>query len=409
MKNTKSRMQKIMQKNINSFLQLGYFLDYKNPDLSFDFSGVDKEKYVGATEQELIEEGSKLWLEAISANFKPNEKHLVPISGGLDSRAVLAGLLKHTDAQNIHTYTFGTPKTLDYEIGSYVAKKVCSKHTSFDLTQYQYTQEELEDISTRIDRQTILFHHPPVWQLDKRFKELQLWSGFMGDPIAGSKLDTSLSKDEEINKYLKSNLYTKSLIFRELNELAEVVEPAILDSKILTPLEEIDFINRQLKFIAPHVLMEGFDYKLPFLNEVFFDFMLSIPNKYREGQYLYKKILLHTFPKEFSWKTKTNFGLPLKASKQRVFINRVKDKVVRVMGVTGVNVNYLDFNQKIRSKPDLRNIISLNIHDLKDRNVIDWLDPVKILNTHLAGKGNHADALIVLASLEIHLKSGLKL
>ena len=76
-------MQKIMQKNINSFLQLGYFLDYKNPDLSFDFSGVDKEKYAGATEQELIEEGSKLWLEAISANFKPNEKHLVPISGGL--------------------------------------------------------------------------------------------------------------------------------------------------------------------------------------------------------------------------------------------------------------------------------------------------------------------------------------
>lgn len=398
-----------MQKNINSFLQLGYFLDYKNPDLSFDFSGVDKEKYAGATEQELIEEGSKLWLEAISENFKSNEKHLVPISGGLDSRAVLAGLLKHTDAQNIHTYTFGTPKTLDYEIGSYVAKKIGTKHTSFDLTQYKYKQAELEDISTRINRQTILFHHPPVWQLDKRFKELQLWSGFLGDSVSGDKIDLSLNKGEEFTKYLKKNLYTKSLSFGELNELAEVVEPAILDNQILTPLEEIDFINRQLKFIAPHVLMEGFDYKLPFLNEVFFNFMLSIPNKYREGQYLYKEILLHTFPKEFSWKTKTNLGLPLKASQARCFFKKVENKIVRTMRLKSKSTNYLDFDYHIRNKPDLRAVISANVMDLKKRDVVSWIDPEKIINAHLSGKANHADALIVLASLEIHLKTGLKL
>lgn len=398
-----------MQKNINSFLQLGYFLDYKNPNLSFDFSGVDKEKYAGATEQELIEEGSRLWLEAISASFRSNEKHLVPISGGLDSRAVLAGLLKHTDAKNIHTYTFGTPKTLDYEVGSYVAKKTSTKHTNFDLTQYQYTQEELEDISTRIDRQTILFHHPPVWQLDKEYKELELWSGFMGDPIAGSKLDTSLNKAEEINKYLKSNLYTKSLSFGELNELAEIVEPAILDCNVLTPLEEIDFINRQLKFIAPHVLIDGFDYKLPFLNKDFFGFMLSIPNKYREGQYLYKEILLHTFPKEFSWKTKTNLGLPLRASPACHFFKKVENKIAHTMRLKSKSINYLDFNYHIRNKPDLRAIISANVMDLKKRDIVNWIDPEKILNIHLSGKANYADALIVLASLEIHLKTGLKL
>jgi hypothetical protein len=32
-----------------------------------------------------------------------------------------------------------------------------------------------------------------------------------------------------------------------------------------------------------------------------------------------------------------------------------------------------------------------------------------ILNNHLTNKGNYADALIVLASLEIHLKNGLKI
>jgi hypothetical protein len=47
--------------------------------------------------------------------------------------------------------------------------------------------------------------------------------------------------------------------------------------------------------------------------------------------------------------------------------------------------------------------------DLNQRNIIDWVDIETILNDHLAKKGDFSDALIVLASLEIHLKSGLSL
>lgn len=46
---------------------------------------------------------------------------------------------------------------------------------------------------------------------------------------------------------------------------------------------------------------------------------------------------------------------------------------------------------------------------LKSRNIIDWIGMGKILNNHLSKKGNYADALIVLTSLEVHLKSGMKL
>lgn len=400
-----------MQKNINSFLQLGYFLDYKNPDLSFDFSGVDKEKYTGATEQELIEEGSKLWLEAISENFKSNEKHLVPISGGLDSRAVLAGLLKHTDAQNIHSYTFGTPKTLDYEIGSYIAKKLGTKHTNFDLTQYQYTQEELEDISLRVDRQTVLFHHAPIWEIDRKYTGFRLWSGFGGDAFTGVKYkqDESTSVECAFEKYLKNNRYVKSMELRNPRVSKEEYTSSIRPWAGVSYDELIVFDNIVLKFEAPHVTLKGFDYVLPVLHEPWLNFMLSIPNKYREGQYLYKEILLHTFPKEFSWKTKTNLGLPLKASQARCFFKKVENKIVHTMRLKSKSTNYLDFDYHIRNKPDLRAVISANVMDLKKRNVVSWIDPEKILNAHLSGKANHADALIVLASLEIHLKTGLKL
>lgn len=400
-----------MQKNINSFLQLGYFLDYKNPNLSFDFSGVDKEKYAGATEQELIEEGSRLWLEAISTSFRYNEKHLVPISGGLDSRAVLAGLLKHTDAKNIHTYTFGTPKTLDYEVGNFVAKKVGTKQTSFDLTQYQYTQEELEDISVRIDRQTILFHHAPIWKIDNIFKGLTLWSGLGGDVFTGVKYkkNESTSIESAFEKYFLDSKYVKSINLAAPTNLKQSYVNIIKPWQGVSYDELIAFESIVPKFEAAHVTLKGFDYKLPFLNKDFFDFMLSIPNKYREGQYLYKEILLHTFPKEFSWKTKTNLGLPLRASPARRFLKKVENKIAHTMRLKSKSINYLDFNYHIRNKPDLRAIISANVMDLKKRDIVNWIDPEKILNIHLSGKANHADALIVLASLEIHLKTGLKL
>lgn len=401
----------IMDKaNLHGFLQLGYFLDYDNPNYKFDFSGINKEKYAEASLTELVNEGGRLWVEAISANFNSNDKHLVPISGGLDSRAILAGLLKHTEAKNIYTYTFGTPKTLDYEIGNYIAKKLGTKHTSYDLTKHIYSQEELEDISKRVDRQTILFQHPPVHKIIDNYVGFQLWSGFMGDPIAGSKLVECDNGENIYSFFIKKNIYTKSVPLGKSDEVKALIGLPRVNNKLLTRHEAIDFENRQLKFIAPHVLMNGFDYKLPFLEKSFFDFMLSAPNKYRLNQLLYKEILLKLFPKEFSYKTKTNFGLPLKATKQRVLVKRVQDKISRTIGIgSPVTTNYLDFNKKIREKEDLRKIISNNILDLKQRNIVDWIDIERILTTHLSGKGNHADALIVLASLEIHLKTGLKL
>ena len=147
------------KQNLNSFLKLGYFLDYKNKDISINVSNIDKQKYQDIEEYELIKIGSKLWKESICSNFDTNQKHLVPISGGLDSRAILSALLEHTEAKNIYTYTFGTPNTLDYDVGNYVSKKLGTKHTSFDLTQYNFNQKELEDISKRVNFQTILFHH----------------------------------------------------------------------------------------------------------------------------------------------------------------------------------------------------------------------------------------------------------
>lgn len=402
-----------MQKqNLTSFLKYGFFLTPQNSRFNIDLSGINKIRYEKVPFEDLVSIGCNLWKEAISHNFDVAQKHLVPISGGLDSRAILAGLLAHTDASNIYTYTFGSPNTLDYDVGNYVARKIGTQHTNFDLTKYMYSQRELEAISRRVGFQTVLFHHPPVWEIDKRFQGCQVWSGFMGDPLAGSKLSTTPSKslEEARQKFASKNQYFAGLDFTDGTPHDEIIDCNLIDGSLLTFDEQLDFQNRQEKFIAPHVLMKGYSYKTPFLYKPWVDFMLSMPNHLRLDQMLYKNILTRSFPVEFSYKTKTNYGLSLNASNGAVVTKKIIDKFLRTTGFSsGVNVNYLDFRKQIIKKPDLKKIIINNISDLSRRGIIDWIDFEALISDHFLKKTDRSGALIILASLEIHIKAGLKL
>jgi hypothetical protein len=397
------------QDNLNSFLAFGYFLDYK-PKINIDLSGIDKSKYESVPEPELIKIGGDLWREAIDKNFEPEQKHVVPLSGGLDSRAILAGLLEFTDAENIYTYTFGVPGAYDYDIGSFIAKKIGTKHTIYDLSKYHYSQDELEDISKRVDFQTILFHHPPVWEVDKKFNEMNVWSGAIIDVFFGRHFHQLKAKNwnDAIQNSFKENIYVKSVnlmncSFDSLFDLVDYNEDYI---NIFEFEHIIDLLNRQIKFIAPHVLMKGYSYKLLFNNDLS-RFSSSIPNHLRENQYLYKKIFLSYYPDFFALKTKTNYGMTLKTDRRIVFLHRLLLYAKRKLKIfSNPMINYIDFNRGIREREDLKNIIYSNIMDLKQRKIVDWIDIDGIWKRHINKQANHADALIVLASLEIHLKAG---
>lgn len=95
--------------NLNSFLKLGYFIKYRNEEFLLDFSHIDRSKYRDYSEDELVKIGTAKFMDAIANEFRTDQQHVIPLSGGLDSRAILAALLKFTPASHIKTYTFGTP------------------------------------------------------------------------------------------------------------------------------------------------------------------------------------------------------------------------------------------------------------------------------------------------------------
>jgi hypothetical protein len=399
----------LSRERLAGFLWAGYFLDSDAQSFPVRTNGIDKGRFDGLDRPELVDTGVDLLRAAIAANFQAGSQPVIPLSGGLDSRAILAGLLQHVEARNIQTYTFGTPGTYDFEIGRLVAARVGTRHESFDLTQYRYDQAELEDISRRVRGRTVLFHHAPVWQVDRMYAGCEIWSGFLGDPLAGSHLQAQASATVPIARarFIERNRYVKSIDLTPPGlDLGGFVDFApVCTPDQLTLDEQIDFAVRQTGFVAPHVLMRGFTYRLPFLYPPWVDFMLSVDNRYRRGQSLYKDILVRAFPDVFSLATKTNRGLPLGAARASVNARKLVDRARRGLGMLSRTLNYLDFDRQIRQKPDLRQVIESNVRDFAGRGLVDWTDVTGILESHMSGKARHSDALLVLASLEIHLKS----
>ena len=269
-------------------------------------------------------------------------------------------------------------------------------------------------VSKNIDHQSILFHHPPFSSLMNKYSDFQIWSGFMGDPIAGSHLlkNPSKNKEEAIINFINKNTFVKSCNLSNNSDSSRVLR-TYLSSEIISKsnsitLDELfDFNCRQLRYIAPHVLMDGFNYNTPFLDEDWFSFMMSIPNNYRENQYLYNEILINSFPKLFKYKTKHNSGLSLGANKIRIKVQKGLHFIKRKSSVfTDPHINYIDFSNGIRQRKDLNKLVYNNIMDLKDRKMVEWIDIDQIWKNHINKLTNHADALLTLASLEIHLKAG---
>jgi hypothetical protein len=346
--------------------------------------------------------------------------HVIPLSGGLDSRAILGGLLKNLDSREIQIVTFGSPGTWDYEIGQQVARAVRVRCELIDLTKGSWRWNTNDLVETAIQTKC------PVWIFDAHVNRQvayrygtapTYWSGFMGDPLAGSHLLPTDSADwrQAQSFFVQRNRFVRLLELAPtgFDPKRHLPEKPFSDNTPLCYDEQLDFGIRQQCLIRHIVLPIGYDYQTPFLQKEWINFILSVPRPYRAGQYLYKEILKAAYPALFSLPTKTNFGLPLNVRGWRKSLQVGKLHVGSIArrlfpwrnwGVFP-GINYIDFNHGLRKRSDLQQVIYENIHDLKKRKIIDWVDIDRIWCTHQNHQGNFADALTLFASLEIFLKA----
>jgi len=399
---------------IDSFLRLGYFIDYSKERAPIDFSRIDKARYADLSRSELIDVGVDAIHKTFAELWQSNRNHVVPLSGGLDSRLILGALLDHSEARELFTFTYGIPGSYDYEIGNAIAQEIGTRHTAIPLNKQSYLVEDEIEAAVRTDLQGVLFHHPPLSQLDSLFPGSLFWSGYVGDAVAGSHLHEPPSSTLEEAKriHLKNRTIVRSTRLHRCSDadLLERMDGGRLDPDLLTWDEQVLFDEACAKFTAPLVLFRGFAFVTPLVNSPWMDFMFSVPTKYRLGQKLMIDIGRAAFPKLFDLPSKNRLGhrfdTPDVVVKATFWLNRVRKLTHQFLpSVNYPSIQYSDFNEGIRSNPNLRRIVWDSIEDLRRRGICDWVDIDRIWQRHDRRIRNHGDALIVLASLELIFKA----
>lgn len=388
------------EEEIRFFLKMGYFPIYRAwPELDWGF--IDPKRYKDLPRNGLINEGARLWRETIAGQFQSGKRNVVPLSGGMDSRAILAALRECTESANIETYTFGTPGTLDYDLGCCVAKVAGTRHTAIALDRVVWTRDDFTEAAARFDCQTMLFHHAPMKILDA-FRDGVIWSGYIGDVVTGGHYPEKECRDLVAAKarYFKKRQAVQSMDMAGHSDFLHLVGGEDMPDYV-SASERVIFAEMG-KITAPHILIKGFYYRTPFINSPFWGFFMGLPGALRADQNLYREILRIYWDDLFSLPVKSRQSLPVRARNRMWRIGREHFKMFD--WPTLPMTNYIDLDFFLRRDENLQKIVFSELQDLKGRGLVDFIDIDAIKSRHMKRQKNHADALKMLFSLEINLK-----
>jgi hypothetical protein len=409
---------------INTFLHYGYFPNAKVilPDsLQNWLDSDDQPDFNGANEADLLIKGAN----ALRRSFKStisgdhNKTHVVPLSGGLDSRTILANLLEQIDPSGIITVTFGRPGSPDYERARSIARKADVKWEGIDLSpgKWKWDTEILVKTSKRCISPTFLFDSCVNHAIQLRYgKDPVYWSGFMGDSLGCLEpISSKVNTWEEA----KAAFVHKNCITRNAKITIDGYAP--VDCLPLNPLvhqEKLDYYSQLNHLIRQQCLTKhiyspvGYDVRYPFLNHEWVDFILNVPVQFNYRQVLYRKIQRSYWPHLFtSWNSPfrdSTIWETLMHNRRRNLLSRFVRKNLAVAGINlGADnaVKYIDWNHAILYQMDFKNVVYSNIMDLKTRNIIDWIDLEFLWTQNSHTRKNLAFELMTLSALELHIKA----
>jgi len=338
---------------------------------------------------------------------------IVLLSGGYDSRAILAALLERYDSREIVATTFGTPRTLDFQLGAMVARHAHVEHVPIDLTTARVSEELIVRVADEL-RDT------PMWlfgSLSNRISadvigEGTYWSGYLGGPITGSHVPTvpSTSWEEALIRHAKRPPFVDSslLIPSGFDPAEYLPDPPRDFASPLTLDERIDLVIRQHTFLAPEHIMQGHRCRTPFLSPEFLHVLLNAAPTLRNGQFLYRRMLTSTFPKLFTLPTKDDLGLPKSAGRARRALVRARLSArrrlysgLRKPRFVPISVNHVEWNEAFRRRDDFKLLASKAVDQLSMNTVIPWCNLKELFANHMDRRVDAGLSLSQLISFEV--------
>ncbi|WP_375802245.1 asparagine synthase-related protein [Salinibacter sp.] len=407
---------------IHGFLHYSY---YPNSDeCSVPETIIDASAHDPLTSS-LVERGEKALQKSVEANFEresfpENATHTLLLSGGLDSRTVLALLLDQVGPDQIAVGSYGVPGAFDYELAQEVAKKAGVTSYRYDLRpqHFEWSYEKLLDYARTLPHPTRIFeayinHYARTQVAQNCAGATVQWSGWLGETTAGSHhshyLPNEFGWDAHCGQFARwNNATTVDLTPIGFDPRTSLPEEPPAGRSDLNYGEQLDYAVRQQCFIKPFV--NPSDCFSPFLDEKWLQFILPLPRRLRVNRRLFKKIVRRAWPRLFALPTETNDGLPLKKDtlpgRTSHLFGRVRRKLQREIPFLSTyrKVQYFDFSTALRTENSFRGLVGSLLARLDHRPVVSWIDVDRLWRAHQDGMDLNLD-LRILAGLELCLEA----
>ena len=301
-------------------------------------------------ERDIAEELGRLFSDAVERRCGEGERVGMMLSGGLDSRAVLAAMPDREDL--IHVLTFGRKRCGDIRIATMAAKTKGAIHHAFEINSDNWLMPRVAGVWWT-DGQLDLMHMHGIEarEVTKSLFEISI-SGFAGDAILGGShlMDRSffdvVASRESVARFMHCD---PSLLqrFDDYKDLAKT-DFYFLQNKV-----------RKFTFGGLKYCLTAVECRMPFYDNKLIEFTYSLPDALRYLSKIYKSTLLRRFPdfyRTIPWhRTGYPISWPHKAVRVFQLSRGVRSSVLRGFSHFGLHWedawSYSDYPNWLRQEP----------------------------------------------------------
>ncbi|RXK13601.1 hypothetical protein CP965_07330 [Halarcobacter mediterraneus] len=403
--------KKITKKAFNCFIDLGHFvgdttwhkyIKMISPSTIFEYNlsnNKSKKSYYwnwsNVQKQNISFDNAinrlyNLFMNSMEMRLKGHKRIGLSLSGGLDSRLILASLQKLiSKKQTITAFTFGTHNCDDMIIAKEIVKRFNINHKTYLFSNINWLEKRIPEVSKSDGMYSIMHMHGTEFRKDISTNIDVNFNGFLGDVILGASY---------IQRY--KNFYNTKIN----DEIAKTIygiywKDSLVDKKYfnIDNTEPYMILNRGRRFIHGALAHSNHQIKqiLPFLDNNLIDFIYSLPDEYRLNNKIYSAMLLKYFPELFE-------NIPWQKTRRTL-----DNKKSNLLPEQAFSRGYLTYANEIRKDKILNYTYkTLNFKKSKYQNFTDTNMIKLYLEPHLKDLNqNYIDKIFNTLTAELYLRN----
>jgi asparagine synthase (glutamine-hydrolysing) len=364
--------------------------------------------------EEAMHELGQLWLDAVGRRVDDIRPVVVGLSGGLDSRAILAAI--PDDIDEVHTVTFGIPGCRDVRFAVKASEMKGAIHHVIEISSANWLTSPFEMVWQTDGLVNLFYNRGAV--ADNLLYQLGGVGmiGFLAsETVAGGYWpgwERKTREKRDVDQCIRLMYHGFPLGLDRREAIAEIEIMWKKSSLSLHPF----LVNQVIKKFSPVASCRRFNIEIrkPFLDRRFVEFAMGLPEAWLSGSKIYKAMLLKWFPTYYQKIPEPKTGLPITAGGLQVLAvsygQRIINKISRkVSSITGHPFrdrrNFVDHDRWVLALPARRVIKHLLLG--AEARWSDYLPNdrgLSVVRRHVAGSHIETETILGLLTFEIYLK-----